>query len=162
MISVFQVDLVFQILIFAILAAGMVVERKRKIKAHAQLMLAAVLLNLASFVVVMGPAWDNVGEGTSSSLSLIVMGHVGLGTLAFLLSFWLVGVWLVSPWFAKPLKICCYGNLNKKLMWADLILWFTSLILGVFLYVMVNTGFFGSFPVSPASGELRLLSIFIS
>jgi uncharacterized membrane protein YozB (DUF420 family) len=162
MISVFQIDLVFQILIFAILAAGMFVEGKRKIKAHAQLMLAAVLLNLASFVVVMGPAWDNVGEGTSSSLSLIAMGHVGLGTLAFLLSFWLVGVWLLSPWLAKTFKIYCYGNLNKKLMWVVLILWLTSLILGVFLYVMVNTGFFGSFSVSPAFGDLRLLSISIS
>jgi uncharacterized membrane protein YozB (DUF420 family) len=100
-------------LIFAILAAGMVVERKRKIKSHAKFMLAAVVLNLASFAVVMGPAWDNVGEGTSSSIGLIEMGHVGFGALAFLLSFWLVGVWLVSPWLARPLKIYCYGNLKK-------------------------------------------------
>jgi hypothetical protein len=140
----------------------MVVERKRKTKAHAQLMLAAVVLNLASFVVVMGPAWDNVGEGTSNSLGLIAMGHVGFGALAFLLSFWLVGVWLVSPWLAKPLKIYCYGNLNKKLMWAVLILWFTSLFLGAFLYFMVNTGFFGSFPISSSGGDLGLLSIFVS
>jgi hypothetical protein len=60
-----------------------------------------------------------------------------------------------------PLKIFCYGNSNKKLMWADLILWFTSLILGVFLNVMGNIGFFGSFPVSSAGGDLRL-SISIS
>ena len=162
MISVFQIDLVFQILIFAILAAGMVVERKRKIKTHAHLMLGAVVLNLASFVVVMGPAWDNVGEVTSSFIGLIAMGHVGLGALAFLLSFWLIGVWLLSPWLAKALKIYCYDKLNKKLMWVVLILWLTSLILGVFLYVMVNTGFFGSFPLSSSGGDFRLLSIFIS
>jgi hypothetical protein len=65
-ISVFQEDLIFQILIFAILAAGIIVERKCKIKAHTQLMLAAVVLNLASSAVVIGPAWDNVREGTSS------------------------------------------------------------------------------------------------
>jgi hypothetical protein len=47
-------------------------------------------------------------------LSLISMGQFGLGALAFLPSFWLIGVWLLSPWLAKPLKIYCYVNLNKK------------------------------------------------
>lgn len=87
MSSVFQIDLVFQITIFAVLAVGMIVERKREIKAHAQLMLAAFVLNIISFVAVMGPAWDNVGEGASSTMGLIAMGHVSSGGLALLLSF---------------------------------------------------------------------------
>ena len=55
MVSVFQIDLFFQISIFAVLAVGMLVERKHKIKAHAQLMLATVVLNIVSFLAVMGP-----------------------------------------------------------------------------------------------------------
>ena len=51
------------------------------------------------------------------------------------------------PLLAKPLNISCYGALNKKLMWAVLLLWLASLILGFFLYAMLNTGLFGSFPV---------------
>jgi len=79
LVSVFQIDLVFQITIFATLSVGMTVERKRKIKAHAQLMLAAVVLNIISFVAVMGPAWDNVGEGAAGTMGIIAMGHVSSG-----------------------------------------------------------------------------------
>ena len=147
MVSVFQVDFVFQASIFAVLAVGLLVLHKRKIKAHAQLMLAAVLLNLVSFVAVMGPAFDNVGEGGSSVLGTVAMGHVGTGALALLLSFWIVGAWLLSPLLMKPLRISCYGALNKRVMWAILLLWATSLILGFFLYLMVNTNLLGSFPV---------------
>jgi len=35
MVSVFQIDLIFQVSIFVVLAAGMIFERKRKLKAHA-------------------------------------------------------------------------------------------------------------------------------
>lgn len=56
------------------------------------------------------------------------------------------------PLLAKPLKISCNGALNRKLMWAVLFLWLTSLILGFFLYAMLNTGLLGSFPV-PVNGN---------
>jgi uncharacterized membrane protein YozB (DUF420 family) len=148
MVSIFQVDFIFQISIFVVLAIGMIVQRKRKIKAHAQLMLAAVLLNLVSFIAVMGPALDNnIGDGTTGVLGTVAMGHVGSGALALLLSFWIVGSWLLSPILMKPLRISCYGSLNKKVMWAILLLWLTSLILGFFLYLMVNTNLLGSFPI---------------
>jgi hypothetical protein len=154
MVSVFVVDLVFQISIFAVLGVGMFVERKRKIKWHAQLVLAAVVLNIVSFLAVMGPAWDNVGESAAGTLGLVAMGHVGLGGLAFLLSFWLIGSWLLSPLMAATqVKIRCYGSLNKKLMWAVLLMWLASLILGILLYAMVNTGYFGSFPNIPEGGN---------
>jgi hypothetical protein len=147
MVSVFQVDLIFQVSIFVVLSVGMLVERKRKIKTHAQLMLAAVVLSIVSFIAVMGPAWDNVGEGGSGIMGTVTMGHVASGGLALLLSFWVVGAWLLAPPL-MPLRISCYGALNKKVMWSIFLLWLTSLILGFFLYTMMNTGLLGSFPVS--------------
>ncbi len=147
MVSVFQIDLVFQASIFVILAVGMAVERKHKIKWHAQLMLAALVLSIVSFLAVMGPAWDNVGDGVVGTLGIVAMGHVGSGGLALILSFWVVGSWLSSPLLMPSLKISCYGALNKKLMWAVLLLWLSSLILGFFLYALINTGMFGSFPI---------------
>lgn len=58
MVSFFaaQVDLILQVSIFVFLIVGFVVQRKRKIKTHARLMLAAVVLNLISFFVIMAPA----------------------------------------------------------------------------------------------------------
>ena len=78
MVSFFaaQVDLILQVSIFVFLTVGLVVERKRKIKAHASLMLVAVVLNLVSFLAIMAPAWDNVGEGGAGGLSTIGMVHV--------------------------------------------------------------------------------------
>jgi hypothetical protein len=35
MVSIFQIDLIFQVSIFVVLAAGMIFEHKRKIEAHA-------------------------------------------------------------------------------------------------------------------------------
>ena len=147
MVSIFQIDLIFQVSILVVLAAGMLVERKRKIRSHAQLMLAAVVLNIVSFIAVMGPALDNAGEGATGILGIVAMGHVASGGLALLLSFWVVGAWLLAP-VLLPLKRGCYGAINKKVMWAVLLLWLTSLILGFFLYTMINTGLLGSFPVS--------------
>jgi hypothetical protein len=148
MVSVFEIDLVLQASIFALIVIGMLIERKHKIKLHAQVMLAAVVLNVVSFLAVMGPAWDNIGEGAGGALSVVALGHVSSGGLALLLSFWLVGSWLLTPLLAQPLQIRCYGALNKKLMWAVLLLWFTSLILGFFLFALINTGWLGRFIVN--------------
>lgn len=149
MVSAFvaQVNIVFQVIVFALLAVGFAVMRKRKIKLHAQLMLAAVVLNLVSFMAVMAPAWDNVGELRAGGLSVIAMAHVSLGGLAMLLSIWVVGTWLLPPLFLQSAKVRCYGKVNKRLMWAVLGLWLASLIMGFFLYLIINTTLLGSFPV---------------
>jgi uncharacterized membrane protein YozB (DUF420 family) len=44
-----QIDLILQISILVFLTVGLAVERNRKIKAHASLMLVAVVLNLIFF-----------------------------------------------------------------------------------------------------------------
>ncbi len=149
MVSFFaaQVDLVLQISIFVFLIVGFAVERKRKVKAHANLMLAAVVLNLISFVAIMAPAWDNVGEGGMGSLSTIGMLHVTFGGLTMLASLWVLGTWLVPTFLLQNSKLRCYGKFNKRIMWVVLSLWLVSLIMGFALYIMVNTTWLGSFPV---------------
>jgi uncharacterized membrane protein YozB (DUF420 family) len=143
-----QVDLVLQISIFVFLAVGLVVESKRKIKAHARLMLAAVVLNMVSFLAIMGPAWDNVGEGGAGSLSTVGIVHVALGGLTILASFWVLGMWLVPTLLMQSAKLRCYGKLNKRIMTAVTFMWLGALVVGFVLYLMVNTTLLGSFPVS--------------
>jgi len=149
MVSFFaaQVDLVLQISIFVFLIVGFGVLRKRKTKAHANLMLAAVVLNLVSFFAIMAPAWDNVGEGGAGGLSTIGMLHVTFGGLTMLSSLWVLGTWLVPTLLLQNAKLRCYGKLNKRIMWVVLTLWLISLIMGFVLFVMVNTNLLGSFPV---------------
>ena len=140
-----QVDLFFQVTLFLLLAVGLLFERKHLGKIHGQLMLTALLLNIASFLGIMAPTMDKIGGLTSVALSVVAMGHASLGGLTLILSFWIVGSWLLRPFLTRHPKIRCYGALNKKIMWAILFLWFASLILGFFLYFMVNTHLFGSF-----------------
>jgi hypothetical protein len=149
MVSFFaaQVDLILQISIFVFLTVGLLVERKRKIKIHARLMLAAVVLNLVSFFAIMAPAWDNVGEGGAGGLSTIGMLHVTFGGLTMLSSLWVLGTWLVPTLLLQNAKLRCYGKLNKRIMWVVLTLWLISLTMGCVLFVMVNTNLLGSFPV---------------
>ena len=155
MVSFFtaQVDLILQVSIFSFLAVGLVVQRKRKIKTHARLMLAAVVLNLISFIAIMAPAWDNVGEGGAGVLSTVGMLHVAFGGLTMLSSFWVLGTWLVPTLLLQSDKLGCYGQLNKRIMTAVTVLWLTALTAGFILFLMVNTTMLGSFPISFESGN---------
>jgi uncharacterized membrane protein YozB (DUF420 family) len=135
-----QVNLAFQTAVFALLAVGVLFMRKRKVKAHAQIMLAAVVLNIVSFMAVMASAFRNVSAGATSAPFLLALVHGSVGGLALLLSVWVVGGWLLSPLIVVPVKMRCYGGLNKKLMWAVLFLWLASLILGLLLYATLYTG----------------------
>jgi uncharacterized membrane protein YozB (DUF420 family) len=149
MVSFFAtlIDLVLQVSIFVFLIVGLMVERKRKIKTHARLMLAAVILNLVSFSAIMAPAWDNVGEGGVGGLSTVGMLHVGFGGFTMLASFWVLGTWLVPSLLMQNAKLQCYGKLNKHIMTAVTVLWLTTLVAGFILFLMVNTTLLGSFPV---------------
>jgi hypothetical protein len=142
-------DLFLQVSILCVLAVSVVLERKKKMRLHGSTMIAAVVLNIVSFIVVMGPAWDNFGEGGTGAMGTVAMAHVATGGLAFLLSIWLAGSWFLSATFlqaATPKFMRCYGQ--KIPMWITLVLWVTSLVLGITLYMMLNTSLLGSFPVT--------------
>ncbi len=146
-------DLVLQVSILTVLAVSMVLEKKKKMRLHGNTMIAAVVLNIISFIAVMGPAWDNVGEGGTGLMGTIAMAHVGTGALAFLLSFWLAGSWFLSTTVlqaATPKFMRCYSQ--KIPMWATLVLWVTSLLFGIVLFLMINTSWLGNFPVTQGFG----------
>jgi hypothetical protein len=141
-------DLFLQISILGLLAVSMILATKKKMKLHGHTMIAAVVLNTISFVAVMGPAWDNVGEGGSGSMSTVAMAHVMTGGLALLLGIWLAGSWFLSTTVLQTATqsfMRCYSQ--KIPMWITLLLWTTSLVLGIVLYFMVNTIVLGTFPV---------------
>jgi uncharacterized membrane protein YozB (DUF420 family) len=146
-------NLILEVSIFAFLTVGLAVERKRKIKTHARLMLAAVVLNLISFFAIMAPAWDNVGEGGAAGLSTVGMLNVTFGGLTMLSSFWVLGTWLVPALLLQSDKLRCYGQLNKLIMTVVTVLWLSALIAGFILFLMVNTTLLGNFLVGFESGN---------
>jgi hypothetical protein len=148
-----QIDLFLQISIFVFLTVGLAVEMKRKIRAHARLMMTVVILNLVSFFAIMAPAWDNVGKGSAGGLSSVGMAHVVFGGLTMLASFRVLGTWLVPSLLLQSDKLRCYGRLNKRIMTVVTVLWLAALTAGFILFLMVNTTLLGSFPVGFESGN---------
>ena len=142
-------DLFLQVGILCLLVVSMVLLRKKKMRLHGNTLVAAVVLNIVSFVAVMGPAWDSIGEGNGGGIiGMVATAHVATGGLAFLGSFLLVGSWFLSSFVLQadaPKFLRCYGQ--KIPMWATLALWVVSLVLGIVLFFMVNTTWLGSFPV---------------
>jgi len=137
-----QVNLAFQTGLLVLLAVSSLFIRKRKINAHAQIMLAAVVLNIVSFIAVMSSALTKVTVAVTAASSVLAMLHGSIGGLALLLSVWVVGVWLLSPLMVVPAKVRCYTALNKKLMSAVVLLWFASLALGLLLYATLHAKLF--------------------
>jgi hypothetical protein len=147
-----QIDLALQLTILILLIAGLAFMRLRKIKGHAWIMLAAFILNIASFAAIMGPAFDNVGEGGTGALSNVAMAHAAFGGLAILSSLWVLGTWIVPTIFSINTKVQCYGKFNKRLMVAVTLLWVAALAVGIALFLMVNTSALGAFPLVGSGG----------
>ena len=141
------IDLLLQISVFALLLSGLVARRKRRIGLHAKLLLSAAVLNLISFLAVMGPAWDSIGEGTTGVLSSVGLVHVAFGGLTMLASLWVLGVWVIPKLFVQNSKLRCYGKLNKRIMDAVTVLWLCALVVGFILFLMANTTILGTYPI---------------
>lgn len=145
--TVALVDLLLQISVFGLLLSGLVARKKRKIGLHAKLLLSAAVLNLISFLAVMGPAWDSIGEGSTGVLSSVGFVHVAFGGLAMLASLWVIGVWIVPKLLMQNSKLSCYGKLNKRVMDVITVLWLSALAVGFVLFLMANTTVLGTYPI---------------
>lgn len=133
-----QVNLAFQAAVFILLVVGFLFVRRKKIRAHAQIMLAAVVLTIVSFLGIMAPSLMSISSSAKGTPLILAMIHGTIGGLVLLLSLWVVGVWLMSPFMVVPIKIRCNSAFNKRLMSTIIFLWLASLILGVVLYIALH------------------------
>ncbi len=128
-----DINLITQLIIVALLAAGWVIGRdKKKIRQHGQLMVAAVFVNAAAIVLVMAPSLiHGLGAIASDPLGpgpLITVIHSSIGTVA-----WLLGAYLSWTWGLKPATVECFKR--KRLMRPVTYLWLLAAVLGVGFYV---------------------------
>ena len=130
-----QVNLVFQTALIALIGVAVLFMRRKKILFHAQIMLAAVVLNVVSFLAVMAPSMGSLNVQVSAS-SAVAMLHGSIGVLALILGVCVVGLWLAGT-LTNASAPRCYGSLNKKLMSATLFMWVTSLVFGYVLYALL-------------------------
>ncbi len=128
-----DINLIAQLVIVALLAAGWVIGRdKKKIRQHGQLMVTAVIVNAAAIALVMVPSLiHGLGAIASDPLGagpLISVVHSAIGTVA-----WLLGAYLSWVWGLKPATVECFKR--KRLMKPVTYLWLLAAVLGVGFYV---------------------------
>ena len=129
-----QANLVLEIIILMVLFAAFALKRKGKFLKHGGMMLVGVVLNILSFVIVMGPALFSFGQNGlfdhPGRLYFVTLVHAGLGGIALVL-----GVFLVASWHLQASAQNCVRR--KKIMLLTFVLWVLALILGILLYMLL-------------------------
>jgi len=134
--TLWEMNLVFQVVILAILLIGFAFKRRGKFLLHGATMLVVVVLNFVSFLLVMGPSLRSLEPSIVAyplyNLSLIAVAHGIFGALAEVL-----GILLVVSWGLRRSTERCVGK--RKAMRVTLVLWVVALLLGIFLYAVLYT-----------------------
>jgi uncharacterized membrane protein YozB (DUF420 family) len=95
-------------------------------------MLAAVILNLFSFALIMLPSllrMEIIITHPLHAVSITTLIHSSLGLAVIIL-----GIWLVASWHLQSLKNCFK---NKRLMRLTSVLWLVVLLMGFLLYYLL-------------------------
>ena len=130
-----DVNLVFQIVIFLVLAVGLLMAKaRRSFQKHGLILGVAVGLHTVSILIVMVPslvASRGLFADLSTNLALVMLSHAVLGSLVEILGIYLVGAWAANP---KNVQ-ACYKR--KTAMRATVLLWLVELITGIYAYVLL-------------------------
>ncbi|MCW3980353.1 MAG: hypothetical protein NWF11_02650 [Candidatus Bathyarchaeota archaeon] len=128
-----QVNAVLQIIILVLLLVGVGIKRRQKHVLHGITLLAAVILNLLSFVLIMFPSlirMEIISTQPLYIISLATLIHSAIGIVVIILGIWLVSVWRLQ----SNLKNCFK---NKKLMRLTTAMWLSALLIGFLLYSLL-------------------------
>lgn len=128
-----DINLILQIGIFIVLSAGVVSVKRQKFNLHGYVMFSAAALNLLSIAIVMLPAVVSIFSGASqNTFTSITALHSVLGTIAEGLGIYIVGVWR----FSSSVASCSRLKTHMRVL---AVLWTTTVVLGVTVYILLYT-----------------------
>ena len=128
-----QINLLFQIVILVVVLSGLVLKKFRKLLLHGRMMFLGAILNLISFLTVMGPSLLSLGvSGTEqfSERSVIVLAHASTGSVALVVACLVTVRWRLKSSIDDCVK-------RKPVMRLVAVLWPVALVLGVLLYMIL-------------------------
>jgi len=132
-VQIGQVNLGLQIGILALIWVAYFIRKRRKYFIHGTLMLVGIILNVISFLLVMGPSllsFDIIRTQPLHEYSLIASTHSAIGSIALIL-----GAIVVASWHLQSSTKNCVKM--KKVMKPTIILWTIALVLGIALYIIL-------------------------
>jgi len=132
-------NLVLQVVILALLLASYTFKRKGRFLSHGVLMLIALVLNLVSFALVMGPSLISLEPVIMMSAlekrSIVIVLHATFGSVADVLAVFILASWRLRPGTAYCIK-------RKKVMRMAFMFWLVALSLGILVYLLQYTDLF--------------------
>jgi uncharacterized membrane protein YozB (DUF420 family) len=129
-----QANIVIQTVVLILLIFGVVLQRRKKIFWHGNLMLTATLVTGLLLVAHMGPTFLvilNEGIQQPNWVAFLGIAHGVTGAVTLLLAVWLTGMW---TYLGTETGYCAKG---KKSMRRILAFWVISISLG-YVYYMVH------------------------
>ncbi len=129
-----SIDLAIQLfLLLMLILAYLMVRTRKNMKIHAWLFLSLTLVNIASVLLIMVPAFlaesEEIVATPFTEHSIIMWTHHLIGLLAIALSIYILARWGVGRKKFGP----CGGKLIMRFAYST---WFLSIILGLILYVL--------------------------
>jgi uncharacterized membrane protein YozB (DUF420 family) len=134
-VIIVTVSLLVQLAVLGLLLYGYLLKRRLRFQQHGFIMAVAVFLHLTVVFTVMIPSFvlaiipEYVVANVASATSVVSLIHASFGATALTL-----GLWFVLGWRLKGLKGCFK---RKMYMRWTLIVWATSLLLGIVLYIIL-------------------------
>jgi uncharacterized membrane protein YozB (DUF420 family) len=129
-----QVNLVLQIAILILLSIGYVLKRRGNFLGHGRTMLLSLMLNIISFLLVMGPSLAGFSDFLQieplAYVSVITLLHAGFGSAAMILA-----IWIVASWRLRSSTEGCMQR--KNTMRITIVLWTIALLLGIWVYTFL-------------------------
>lgn len=126
-------NLILQIATLSMVISGYIMKRKLRFIQHGKLMLVAVVMQLISFLLIMGPAFFIIVENGFAQrpilLSTVTLVHASLGGTALA-----TGIWITGSWHLQTSIVNC---VKKRVIMRYLIItWILALIMGITLFVL--------------------------
>jgi uncharacterized membrane protein YozB (DUF420 family) len=123
------INIIVQIIILLLIGLSMAFKKKRRYTWHGDVMLLAVIMNGLLLISHMGPSLIYLFDEPFFVTVLGVI-HAGIGTVAEILGIWIAGTWAYGHSETE------YCAAKKGIMRKTLILWLTSLALGLVFYIL--------------------------
>ena len=135
LVLIATLNLVLQIATLSIVISGYILKRKMQLIRHGTFMLVAVVLELLSFGLVMGPSFLSlVGSGFLQRpilLATVTIVHAILGAVTLVTGIWIAGSWHLQTSIDKCKK-------RKGIMRYLFALWIVTVIIGIILYMLLH------------------------
>jgi uncharacterized membrane protein YozB (DUF420 family) len=127
-----QINLVFQIIILAIISISFLLKKMKKLFLHGTTMVIATISSVISFAIIMLPSLLNFRDFLVgypfSRLSIVIFTHAILGATVEILALWMVITWRLR----SNLRYC---SGKKIMMRVTFILWLAALFFGILTYL---------------------------